>query len=92
MSHDRPHDSSRFRETQVGPDQHSGMSVLSDLIQSIIDMPGEFADVAAQGPIEGTLVLIGALLVVVPSIIFGYLVLGAAADLVVPDSSSRSYP
>jgi len=68
------------------------MSVLSDLIQSIIDMPGEFADVAAQGPIEGTLVLIGALLVVVPSIIFGYLVLGAVVDVVIPDSSSMSYP
>ena len=73
------------------------MSLLSDLIHSIVDMPGEFAEVATQGSTVDTLVatslvLVGALLVVVPSIIFGYLVLGAAADLVVPDSSSRSYP
>jgi hypothetical protein len=68
------------------------MSVLSDLIQSIVDMPGEFADVAAQGPIEAILVLTGALLVVVPSLVFGYLVLGAAVDLVTPDRSEFSYP
>jgi hypothetical protein len=68
------------------------MSLLSDLVQSIIDMPGEFADVAAQGPIAGVLLLIGVLLVVVPSLIFGYLTLGVLVDLVLPDRAEISYP
>jgi len=68
------------------------MGFLSDLTRSVIDMPGEFADVATQGPIEAVLVLTGALLVLVPSAVFGYLVLGAAVDLVVPDSSEASHP
>ena len=68
------------------------MSLLSDLVQSIIDMPGEFADVATQGPIAGVLLLIGALLVVVPSLIFGYLTLGVLVDLVLPDRAEISYP
>jgi len=68
------------------------MSLLSDLIRSIVDMPGEFADVATQGPIEGALVLMGALLVFVPSLVLGYLTLGAAIDLLFPDSSRVSHP
>jgi len=68
------------------------MGFLSDLTQSVIDMPGEFADVAAQGPIEAVLVLTGALLVLVPSAVFGYLVLGAVVDLMLPDSSQTSHP
>jgi len=68
------------------------MSVISDLIDSIIAMPGEFADVATQGPVEGLLVLIGALFVIVPSVALGYLTLGVAVDLVLPDSSEISHP
>jgi len=73
------------------------MSLLSDLIQSIIDMPGEFFGVATQGSIldtliASTLILLGALLVVVPSAIFGYLVLGVLVDLAIPDRSAFSYP
>jgi len=34
------------------------MSLLSDLLQSIIDMPGEFAEVATQGSIPDTLVFV----------------------------------
>lgn len=68
------------------------MSVLSELIQSIIDMPGEFADVALQGPVEAILVLSGAILVGLPLALFTYLVLGAAVDLVLPESFGASYP
>lgn len=68
------------------------MSTLSRLVDSIIDMPGEFADVATQGPIEGLLVLIGGLLVVVPSAFFGILVLGALIDLVTPESFGATHP
>ena len=77
--------------------QHPGMSLLSDLLQSIIDMPGEFAEVATQGSIldtllATTLLLVGALLVIVSSLFFGYLLAGAAVDLLVPDRSQFSYP
>ncbi|MEF8821460.1 MAG: hypothetical protein V5A52_04220 [Halovenus sp.] len=68
------------------------MSVLSELIQSIIDMPGEFADVALQGPVEAILVLSGAILVGLPLVLFTYLLLGAAVDLVTPESFGASYP
>jgi hypothetical protein len=68
------------------------MSVISELIDSIIAMPGEFADVATQGPVEGLLVLIGALFVIVPSVALGYLTLGVVVDLLLPDSSEISHP
>jgi len=68
------------------------MSVLSELIQSVIDMPGEFADVALQGPVEAILVLSGAILVGLPLALFTYLLVGAAVELVLPESFGASYP
>lgn len=68
------------------------MSTLSELVDSIIQMPAEFADVALQGPIEATLVLIGALLVGLPTAFFGYLVAGAAVDTVLPESFGAEHP
>jgi len=68
------------------------MSLVSEFVQSLVDAPGEFADVAAQGPIEAFLVLMGALLVGAPLILFGLLVAGVAADLVIPDSIGESHP
>lgn len=66
--------------------------VVSELIQSVIDMPDKFADVATQGPIEGFLVAMGGLLVALPLALFGILVLGAIVDLILPDSISAKYP
>lgn len=68
------------------------MSVLSRLVQSIVDMPGEFAEVAGQGPIEALLVLMGAILVGLPVAFFGVLVLGALVDLVTPESFGAEHP
>jgi len=68
------------------------MSLVSEFVRSLVDTPGEFADVAAQGPIEAFLVLMGAVLVGAPLILFGLLVGGAAADLVIPDSVRESHP
>lgn len=68
------------------------MSAVSKIIESVVDMPGEFADVAAQGPIEAILVLFGALFVVVPSAILGYLALGAGLDLVIPGRTETRHP
>lgn len=69
-----------------------GMSLVSDFVDSLVEAPGEFADVAAQGPIEAFLVLMGALLVGAPLALFGLLVAGAAADLVIPDSVRETHP
>jgi hypothetical protein len=68
------------------------MSVLSRLVESIVDMPGEFAEVATQGPIEGLLVLSGAILVGAPLVFFSLLVLGALVDLVTPESFGATHP
>jgi len=73
------------------------MSLLSDLLQSIVDMPFEFAEVATQGSIldsvvATSLILVGAVLVVIPSAVFGYLVFGAAVDILLPDSGTVSHP
>lgn len=68
------------------------MSTLSRLVDSIIAMPGEFADVAMQGPIEGLLVLMGAILVGAPTLFFGALVAGAFVDLVTPESFGAEHP
>lgn len=66
--------------------------VVSELIESIVDLPGEFAEVIAQGPIEAFLVGMGALLVGIPMLVFGVLVLGAVVDLIRPDSTAVRHP
>lgn len=68
------------------------MSLPSRLLESIVDMPGEFADVAAQGPIEGLLVLFGALFVIAPTAYFGYLSTGAVLSLLIPESFGAEHP
>ena len=68
------------------------MSLPSRLIDSIIDMPGEFADVAAQGPVEGLLVLFGAIFVIAPTAYFGYLSVGAIVSLFLPESFGAEHP
>lgn len=68
------------------------MSAISKIIDSIVDMPGEFADVAAQGPAEGLLLAFGALFVVVPSLALGYLALGAGIDLLTPSKIEIQHP
>jgi urea transporter len=62
------------------------------LIQSIVDMPGRFIDIALGDPISAILILIGALLVGASSAVFGYLSLGAAFSLVMRPGSGRSPP
>jgi hypothetical protein len=68
------------------------MSLPSRLIDSIIDMPGEFAEVAAQGPAEGLLVLFGAIFVIAPTAYFGYLVTGALLSPLLPESFGAEHP
>ncbi len=67
-------------------------SLVTELVQSIIDMPGRFIDIALTDPISAVLILIGAVLVGAASAAFGYLSLGAALSLVTRPGSGRSPP
>jgi hypothetical protein len=62
------------------------------LVQSILDMPGKFVDIALFDPISAVLILVGAALVGAASAVFGYLSLGAALSLVFRPGSGRSPP
>ena len=59
-------------------------SFLSDLLNSIVDMPGKFVDVATHDPISAILVAFGALFVGGAVLAGAYLGLGAVVDLVRP--------
>jgi hypothetical protein len=57
------------------------------LIESIVQLPGRFAEIAAQSPEQAILILIGALLTAAASVVFGVLSVGglaAAATRVLP--------
>jgi hypothetical protein len=66
--------------------------VLGELVQSILDMPGKFADVAAHDPISAVLVGMGALLVSLSLGVFSLLTAGVVLDLIRPDRPRESYP
>lgn len=67
--------------------------LLTQLIQSIVEMPARFADVALADPLSAILILFGTLFVGAASVVFGYLTLGAALSLVMrPGSGGRSPP
>jgi hypothetical protein len=66
--------------------------VLVELIDSSIDLVGEFVSVASQGPVEGFLVLISTLILAVSVGTFGILVLGAVVDLLTPGSEGATHP
>ncbi|WP_324756378.1 hypothetical protein [Haloarcula montana] len=55
--------------------------LLSQLVQSVIDMPGKFIDIALGDPISAILILIGATFVGLSSAVFGYLSIGAVLSL-----------
>lgn len=68
------------------------MSIIVELVESIVDMPGAFWEVITQGPVEAVLVLIGALLIGLPSAFLAYLALGAGIDLVKPGQTGTRHP
>jgi hypothetical protein len=69
------------------------MGFVSDVVDALVHAPREeFADVAAQGPVEAFLVAMGAVLVGAPLLVLGVLVAGAAAELVVPDAIEERHP
>jgi len=58
-----------------------------ELVDSLVEMPGHFADVAMHDPISAFLLALGALFVVGASAVFGYLSLGAFFSLFTVDTS-----
>ena len=67
------------------------MSLLADLIQSVLDMPGEFATVATHDPLSALLIVFGGLFVLVSAGYFGVLTLGAVVNVLTggPDAEPR---
>lgn len=70
-----------------GAGEAPGMSPLSRLIQSVLEAPEMFVDVAAQGPISAILLAMGALLVAVAVAVFGGLTAAAIVRSLTPSSS-----
>ncbi|WP_226011878.1 hypothetical protein [Halomicrobium salinisoli] len=67
-------------------------SLLGELIESIVQMPGRFVSIATSDPLSALLILIGGALIGVSVAVMGYLTLGAAVDLITPDVGSRGQP
>jgi hypothetical protein len=59
----------------------------TQLVDSIVAMPGHFADVAAHDPLSAALIGVGALVMAVTMGAFGYLSLGAFFSLFTVDTS-----
>ena len=53
----------------------------SGLIESIIDLPARFAEIAAQSPEQASLMAIGALITAAASVVFGALSAGAVGSV-----------
>ncbi|WP_459192988.1 hypothetical protein [Halosimplex sp. J119] len=62
-------------------------SSATQLVESILEMPGHFQDVAMHDPLNVVLIGLGALFVTLPVIAMGYLSLGAFFSLFTGASS-----
>ena len=67
-------------------------SLVMELLDSIISFPDRFIDIALSDPLSALLIAFGALFVGASSAVFGYLTLGAAVDLIMPDVSGQQPP
>ena len=66
--------------------------VLAELVESMLEAPGQFVDIATHDPISALLVAVGGLIITVSVGFFAILVAGALVELVIPDSSEKSHP
>ncbi|WP_436925835.1 hypothetical protein [Halosimplex amylolyticum] len=62
-------------------------SSATEFVESIIEMPGHFLDVAAHDPLNVLLIAFGALFVTLPVAALGYLSLGAFFSLFTVEST-----
>lgn len=67
-------------------------SAAVELVNSVVEMPGRFADVAAHDPVSAVLIAFGALFVTAAVGAFGYLSLGAFFSLFTVGSSPSPPP
>ncbi|WP_181686003.1 hypothetical protein [Halorhabdus salina] len=67
------------------------VSFLTKLVNSLLDAPGEFVDVASQGPIAALLVAMGAVFVGAAVLAGGVLGLRAVVDLLTPFRPGREH-
>lgn len=63
-----------------------------EFVESLIEMPVRFAEVAAHDPLSAVLIAIGAVLTTVPVAALGYLSLGAVLSLFNVDTSPPQPP
>lgn len=68
------------------------MSLLSELVSSLLAMPNALADAAGVDPLSAVLLAVGGLVMAVSLGYFALLVLGAALNLVRPGGDGREYP
>lgn len=61
-------------------------------VGDLLDAVTYFQEAATVDPLSAILFVLGQLLFVVSFAFFGYLVLGALVDLVIPDTSGRAPP
>jgi hypothetical protein len=58
---------------------------IRELFQSILDMPGKFADVAMSDPLGAVMLAVGSILVLLSVGYFTLLTLGSILDLFTPE-------
>lgn len=58
---------------------------IRQLFQSVLDLPGEFLDVALHDPLSAALMAVGGLLTLFSIAVFGLLVLGSIFDIFTPE-------
>lgn len=64
------------------------MSVHTRLIESALEAPGEFVDIATHDPLSAVLLVFGVLLVGLPMAVFGVMGIGVIAELLNPSTES----
>lgn len=68
------------------------MSLLADLVSSLLEMPNALGDAAGVDPLSAVLLGIGGLVMLGSLGYFGVLVAGAAVSLLRPEGGGRDYP
>ena len=66
--------------------------VVAELLRSILELPGEFLEVATHDPLAAVLIAIGAVLVGGPMLVGGIYVAGAFLELVSSGPRGEQHP
>lgn len=63
--------------------------LLTELVTSILEMPGKFVTVALNDPLAALMLLVGAVITTLSVAVFGYLSAGAALSLFTPSGGKQ---